>query len=80
SKRLNQWINKQVSQSPKGRDVQYWFISPSLSRDNQTHLPQLHWAASPKSWVERVDVKSSSTQGWADGLLTDIAHVRAHIR
>ncbi|HCM0521531.1 2-succinyl-5-enolpyruvyl-6-hydroxy-3-cyclohexene-1-carboxylic-acid synthase [Vibrio parahaemolyticus] len=80
SKRLNQWINKQVSQSQQGRDVQYWFISPSLSRDNQTHLPQLHWAASPKSWVERIDVKSSSTQGWADGLLTDIAHVRAHIR
>ncbi|MDV6253013.1 2-succinyl-5-enolpyruvyl-6-hydroxy-3-cyclohexene-1-carboxylic-acid synthase [Vibrio sp. EA2] len=77
SKRLNQWIETQVT---RGGDVQYWYISPRSSRNNQSHLPQLHWVESPKSWVERVSAVNSIESGWASQLKADVEQISQHIR
>ncbi|MCF7482555.1 2-succinyl-5-enolpyruvyl-6-hydroxy-3-cyclohexene-1-carboxylic-acid synthase [Vibrio sp. J1-1] len=77
SKRLNKWIETQVT---RGGDVQYWYISPRLSRNNQSHLPQLHWVESPQSWVERVSPINSIESGWANQLKTDVEQISQHIR
>ncbi|WP_321283682.1 2-succinyl-5-enolpyruvyl-6-hydroxy-3-cyclohexene-1-carboxylic-acid synthase [uncultured Vibrio sp.] len=77
SKRLNQWIDTQVTRSG---EVQYWYISPRSNRNNQSHLPQLHWVESPKSWVERVSAVNSIESGWASQLKADVEQISQHIR
>ncbi|MGR5237906.1 2-succinyl-5-enolpyruvyl-6-hydroxy-3-cyclohexene-1-carboxylic-acid synthase [Vibrio alfacsensis] len=68
SKRLNQWLEKQVSCSQVG----YWLISPRLERDNQSHLPQSHWVAEPSDWIAQSPRRESHHTGWADKLAKDI--------
>lgn len=77
SKQLNSWIKNQVTQSEQ---VQYWYISARSSRNNQSHLPQLHWVESPKSWVERVGPAASIESKWASQLTADVEHINQHIR
>ncbi|WP_104037931.1 2-succinyl-5-enolpyruvyl-6-hydroxy-3-cyclohexene-1-carboxylic-acid synthase [Vibrio jasicida] len=80
SKRFNHWLDKHVSRSQHGRDIQYWYVSPRLDRDNQSHLPQWHWAEQPSSWVERTTEFESEYTGWADDLATDIKQVTQHAK
>ncbi|MGR5422966.1 2-succinyl-5-enolpyruvyl-6-hydroxy-3-cyclohexene-1-carboxylic-acid synthase [Vibrio sp. PNB22_4_1] len=71
SKRLNQWLEKQVSCSQAG----YWLISPRLERDNQSHLPQSHWVEEPSEWIAQSPRCESYHTGWAEKLAKDIALV-----
>ncbi|KDM93354.1 2-succinyl-5-enolpyruvyl-6-hydroxy-3-cyclohexene-1-carboxylic-acid synthase [Photobacterium galatheae] len=50
SKRLNQWLARQVS---KGC-CEYWYVSPDHHRNNQSHLPQRHMIAEITDWVRAV--------------------------
>lgn len=68
SKRLNQWLEKQVSCSQVG----YWLISSRLERDNQSHLPQSHWVADPSEWLAQSPCGEPHYAGWADKLAKDI--------
>jgi 2-succinyl-5-enolpyruvyl-6-hydroxy-3-cyclohexene-1-carboxylate synthase len=77
SKRLNNWIKTQVTQDVK--KVQYWYISERSSRNNQSHLPQLHWVESPKSWVGRAQNEVSTQSGWANQLAQDVEEITQHI-
>ncbi|BBM65246.1 2-succinyl-5-enolpyruvyl-6-hydroxy-3-cyclohexene- 1-carboxylate synthase [Vibrio alfacsensis] len=72
SKRLNQWIEKQVSLHSQ---VDYWLISSRPERDNQSHLPQTHWVADPCRWVSHTAYTESLYAGWADQLAEDIQRV-----
>ncbi len=76
SKRLNQWIETHVTH---GRQVEYWYISEHSSRNNQSHLPQLHWVESPKNWIARVDGSVATESGWASQLKTDIKLIQQQI-
>jgi 2-succinyl-5-enolpyruvyl-6-hydroxy-3-cyclohexene-1-carboxylate synthase len=71
SKRLNQWLEKQVLSS----QADYWLISPRLERDNQSHLPQSHWVAEPSDWVAQSSCGESCHAGWANTLVEDIQQV-----
>ncbi|WP_136482801.1 2-succinyl-5-enolpyruvyl-6-hydroxy-3-cyclohexene-1-carboxylic-acid synthase [Vibrio sp. H11] len=73
SKRLNQWLQRQISAA----DCDYWYVSPDASRNNQSHLPQQHWVADIRDWVAiqsavvHSSVKpplNSAGRGWADEL------------
>ncbi len=72
SKRLNQWIEKQVSSHSQ---ADYWLISSRPERDNQSHLPQTHWVADPCRWVNHTAYTESLYAGWADQLAEDIQRV-----
>ncbi|WP_319536521.1 2-succinyl-5-enolpyruvyl-6-hydroxy-3-cyclohexene-1-carboxylic-acid synthase [uncultured Vibrio sp.] len=80
SKRLNQWIETQVTRGVEEREIDYWYISQRPVRNNQSHLPQLHWVESPKSWLERVSAVNSIESGWANQLKTDVEQISQHIR
>ncbi|AVF65022.1 MULTISPECIES: 2-succinyl-5-enolpyruvyl-6-hydroxy-3-cyclohexene-1-carboxylic-acid synthase [Vibrio] len=80
SKRFNHWLEKHVARNQQGGDIQYWYVSPRLERDNQSHLPQWHWAEQPSSWVERTTEFSSEHAGWANELAADIKHVTQHAK
>ena len=77
SKQLNNWIETQVTQSEQ---VQYWYISERSSRNNQSHLPQLHWVETPKNWVERVGPAASTESGWASQLTAYVEQINQQIR
>jgi 2-succinyl-5-enolpyruvyl-6-hydroxy-3-cyclohexene-1-carboxylate synthase len=80
SKRFNHWLEKHVARNQQGGDIQYWYVSPRLERDNQSHLPQWHWAEQPSSWVERTTEFSSEHAGWANELAADIKQVTQHAK
>ncbi len=80
SKRFNHWLERHVSRNQHGGDIQYWYISPRLDRDNQSHLPQWHWAEQPSAWVERTTEFESEYSGWADDLAADIKQVTQHAK
>ncbi|MGP8308740.1 2-succinyl-5-enolpyruvyl-6-hydroxy-3-cyclohexene-1-carboxylic-acid synthase [Vibrio sp. YIC-376] len=80
SNRLNNMIKNQVARNEQGQEIQYWYISDRSSRNNQSHLPQLHWVESPKSWVERVESATSIESGWANQLAADVERISRHIR
>ncbi|WP_215810602.1 2-succinyl-5-enolpyruvyl-6-hydroxy-3-cyclohexene-1-carboxylic-acid synthase [Vibrio alginolyticus] len=79
SKRLNHWIDKQVSQSQQDKDVQYWYVSPCMDRNNQNHLAQMHWVEPPQTWVSRISFEKSIFAGWADRLANDVKRVHQRI-
>ncbi|MCG6322492.1 2-succinyl-5-enolpyruvyl-6-hydroxy-3-cyclohexene-1-carboxylic-acid synthase, partial [Vibrio alginolyticus] len=79
SKRLNQWIDKQVSKNQQSKDVQYWYVSPCMDRNNQNHLAQTHWVEPPKTWVSRISFEKSIFAGWADRLANDVKRVHQRI-
>ncbi|EGQ7648926.1 TPA: 2-succinyl-5-enolpyruvyl-6-hydroxy-3-cyclohexene-1-carboxylic-acid synthase [Vibrio alginolyticus] len=79
SKRLNQWIDKQVSKNQQSKDVQYWYVSPCMDRNNQNHLAQMHWVEPPKTWVSRISFEKSIFAGWADRLANDVKRVHQRI-
>ncbi|ENN2392938.1 2-succinyl-5-enolpyruvyl-6-hydroxy-3-cyclohexene-1-carboxylic-acid synthase [Vibrio alginolyticus] len=79
SKRLNHWIDKQVSQSQQDKDVQYWYVSPCMDRNNQSHLAQMHWVEPPQTWVSRISFEKSIFAGWADRLANDVKRVHQRI-
>ncbi|ELA6781517.1 2-succinyl-5-enolpyruvyl-6-hydroxy-3-cyclohexene-1-carboxylic-acid synthase [Vibrio alginolyticus] len=79
SKRLNQWIDKQVSKNQQSKDVQYWYVSPCMDRNNQSHLAQMHWVEPPKTWVSRISFEKSIFAGWADRLANDVKRVHQRI-
>lgn len=79
SKRLNHWIEHQVSLGEHGPAVEYWYISQCSSRNNQSHLPQRHWVESPKSWVKRVETEAATYAEWAGQLKVDIERIKQHI-
>lgn len=81
SKRLNQWIESQVTRGTQaqGRAVEYWYISERSSRNNQSHLPQLHWVESPQCWVERFSSVGATEFGWANQLKNGAERIHQHI-
>lgn len=79
SKRLNHWIENQVNRSTQGQTVDYWYISERPSRNNQSHLPQIHWVESPKSWVKRVQTIDATEFGWADQLKASVERIHQQI-
>ncbi len=80
SKRLNKWIETHVNCGVQRTQIPYWYISAIPSRNNQSHLPQSHWVESPKSWVDRVDIRVATHSGWAGQLGTDVKRVYQYIR
>ncbi|ANQ21009.1 2-succinyl-5-enolpyruvyl-6-hydroxy-3-cyclohexene-1-carboxylic-acid synthase [Vibrio natriegens] len=80
SKRLNHWIETQVTRGIEERETEYWYISQRPGRNNQSHLPQLHWVESPKRWGERVAAINSIESGWASQLKADVEQISQHIR
>ncbi|ULF78839.1 2-succinyl-5-enolpyruvyl-6-hydroxy-3-cyclohexene-1-carboxylic-acid synthase [Vibrio alginolyticus] len=79
SKRLNQWIDKQVSKNQQSKDVQYWYVSPCMDRNNQNHLAQMHWVEPPQTWVSCISFEKSIFAGWADRLANDVKRVHQRI-
>ncbi|MCQ9052136.1 2-succinyl-5-enolpyruvyl-6-hydroxy-3-cyclohexene-1-carboxylic-acid synthase [Vibrio diabolicus] len=79
SKRLNQWVDKQVSQNQQNKDVQYWYISPRMDRNNQNHLAQMHWVELPQTWVSRISFEKPIFAGWADRLANGVKRVHQRI-
>ncbi|MCS0456441.1 2-succinyl-5-enolpyruvyl-6-hydroxy-3-cyclohexene-1-carboxylic-acid synthase [Vibrio diabolicus] len=79
SKRLNQWIDKQVSKNQQNKDVQYWYISPRMDRNNQNHLAQMHWVELPQTWVSRISFEKPIFAGWADRLANGVKRVHQRI-
>ncbi|MDF2153588.1 2-succinyl-5-enolpyruvyl-6-hydroxy-3-cyclohexene-1-carboxylic-acid synthase [Vibrio sp. CAU 1672] len=73
SKRLNQWLARHLTQTASASD--YWFVSERLERNNQHHLPQLHWAEAPSGWIARAGLPDALHAGWADDLLPVITQV-----
>ncbi len=72
SKRLNQWLAKQLLSS----DVEYLYVSPHAQRDNPAHLPQTHLHGAIRPWLEqclvqlpeRLPAAVAPQYGWADAL------------
>ncbi|MCS0301824.1 2-succinyl-5-enolpyruvyl-6-hydroxy-3-cyclohexene-1-carboxylic-acid synthase [Vibrio diabolicus] len=79
SKRLNHWIDKQVSQSQQDKDVHYWYVSPCMDRNNQNHLAQMHWVEPPQTWVSRISFEKPIFAGWADRLANGVKRVHQRI-
>ncbi|MEI8593649.1 2-succinyl-5-enolpyruvyl-6-hydroxy-3-cyclohexene-1-carboxylic-acid synthase [Photobacterium sp. Hal280] len=48
SKRLTQWIARQVSE----RQSDYWYVSADRARHNPDHLPQRHFVADIAGWAD----------------------------
>ncbi|WP_120512685.1 2-succinyl-5-enolpyruvyl-6-hydroxy-3-cyclohexene-1-carboxylic-acid synthase [Photobacterium salinisoli] len=49
SKRLTQWIARQVSE----RQSDYWYVSADRARHNPDHLPQRHFVAGIADWADK---------------------------
>ncbi|KKC98863.1 2-succinyl-5-enolpyruvyl-6-hydroxy-3-cyclohexene-1-carboxylic-acid synthase [Photobacterium halotolerans] len=49
SKRLTQWIARQVSE----RQSDYWYVSADRARHNPDHLPQRHFVADIAGWADK---------------------------
>ncbi|NAX46245.1 2-succinyl-5-enolpyruvyl-6-hydroxy-3-cyclohexene-1-carboxylic-acid synthase [Photobacterium halotolerans] len=49
SKRLTQWIARQVSE----RQGEYWYVSADGTRHNPDHLPQRHFVAGIADWADK---------------------------
>ncbi|MGO1298615.1 MAG: 2-succinyl-5-enolpyruvyl-6-hydroxy-3-cyclohexene-1-carboxylic-acid synthase [Vibrio sp.] len=72
SKRLNQWLAKQVQR----RGAHYEVVTPDSGQHNQSHLPQQRWMMTPQVWTapyltsgEATDEQAPSLyQGWGDAL------------
>ncbi|MCG3744936.1 2-succinyl-5-enolpyruvyl-6-hydroxy-3-cyclohexene-1-carboxylic-acid synthase [Vibrio cincinnatiensis] len=68
SKRLNHWLEQQVS---TGR-CDYAYLSWQAARNNQAHLAQQHWVCDIPSWVNmqlsKLPVLKQTYAGWADDL------------
>lgn len=75
SKRLNHWLEKQISP-----ECDYWYVSPQRARNNQTHLPQRHYVCRTEQWVKPLlshEELASSFSGWGDELTRFSAGVMA---
>ncbi len=80
SKRLNRWIESQVARRTPSQAVEYWYVSDCSSRNNQSHLPQLHWVEPPKSWVARVETVGRVECGWASQLAIKVERIHRYIQ
>ncbi len=69
SKRLNQWLLKQV----EDRGAEYHYVADNVDRNNQTHLMQTHHVCDIEVWLnafsEAVPVLAEQQSGWGDGLI-----------
>ncbi|END2487963.1 2-succinyl-5-enolpyruvyl-6-hydroxy-3-cyclohexene-1-carboxylic-acid synthase [Vibrio vulnificus] len=66
SKRLNHWLEKQISP-----ECDYWYVSEQRYRNNQAHLPQRHYVCRAELWVCTLlsdGVPASLFSGWGDEL------------
>ncbi|WP_423840290.1 2-succinyl-5-enolpyruvyl-6-hydroxy-3-cyclohexene-1-carboxylic-acid synthase [Vibrio mytili] len=79
SKRLNAWMEAHVSQRQQGRNIHYWYVADCASRNNQSHLPQLHWVTTPQRWISTAinahSLNSVSQYGWANALAKEVSQV-----
>ncbi|NVJ56953.1 MAG: 2-succinyl-5-enolpyruvyl-6-hydroxy-3-cyclohexene-1-carboxylic-acid synthase [Vibrionaceae bacterium] len=70
SKRLNQWLVKQV----EGRGAEYHYVSANVDRNNQAHLMQTHHVCDIEAWLnafsKAVPVLAEQQSGWGDGLIS----------
>lgn len=68
SKRLNHWLDQQVSSGK----CDYAYIDWQSSRNNQFHLAQQHWVCEIPSWVaaqlSKLPTLNTTYAGWADEL------------
>ncbi len=69
SKRLNQWLLKQVEE----RGAEYHYVADNVDRNNQTHLMQTHHVCDIEVWLnafsKAVPVLAEQQSGWGDGLI-----------
>ncbi len=67
SKRFNAWLERQVSDG-----CDYVYVSPKATRNNQSHLPQLHYVADIYEWLlvqsNAVGPHKSTYANWADSV------------
>ncbi|MDW6092494.1 2-succinyl-5-enolpyruvyl-6-hydroxy-3-cyclohexene-1-carboxylic-acid synthase [Vibrio rhizosphaerae] len=79
SKRLNQWLQQQVTQ----HGSRYLLVSPDEKRNNPAHLSQQQIVAPISAWVAAQAAAlqaCASLAGWADELLPLIDRIPAVIR
>lgn len=69
SKRLNQWLLKQV----EDRGAEYHYVADNVDRNNQAHLMQTHHVCDIEVWLnafsKAVPVLAEQQSGWGDGLI-----------
>lgn len=69
SKRLNQWLLKQV----EDRGADYHYVADNVDRNNQAHLMQTHHVCDIEVWLnafsKAVPVLAEQQSGWGDGLI-----------
>lgn len=69
SKRLNQWLLKQV----EDRGAEYHYVADNIDRNNQAHLMQTHHVCDIEVWLnafsKAVPVLAEQQSGWGDGLI-----------
>lgn len=69
SKRLNQWLLKQV----EDRGAEYHYVADNVDRNNQAHLMQTHHVYDIEVWLnafsKAVPVLAEQQSGWGDGLI-----------
>ncbi len=69
SKRLNQWLLKQV----EDRGADYHYVADNVDRNNQAHLMQTHHVCDIEVWLnafsKAVPVLVEQQSGWGDGLI-----------
>ena len=69
SKRLNQWLLKQV----EDRGADYHYVADNVDRNNQAHLMQTHHVCDIEVWLnafsKAVPVLAEPQSGWSDGLI-----------
>ncbi|NVD06994.1 2-succinyl-5-enolpyruvyl-6-hydroxy-3-cyclohexene-1-carboxylic-acid synthase [Vibrio sp. JPW-9-11-11] len=73
SKRLNHWLATQV----EIRGAEYHYVAPNVSRNNPSHLRQIHHLCSVEGFVEPLLMAErplgSDTFGWANDLI-ELSH------
>ncbi|NAW67284.1 2-succinyl-5-enolpyruvyl-6-hydroxy-3-cyclohexene-1-carboxylic-acid synthase [Photobacterium halotolerans] len=62
SKRLTQWIARQVSE----RQSDYWYVSADRARHNPDHLPQRHFVADIADWADNALAVFANSAAGAD--------------
>lgn len=69
SKRLNQWLLKQVEE----RGAEYHYVADNVDRNNQAHVMQTHHVCDIELWLDAfskaVPVLAEQQSGWGDALI-----------